>query len=149
MHHQAVAWYAPATAKLHKKALPSVPASQSQAPFVAATASRPTGEGNTFLCKIASAGAGRVSRRRLPGRIRALAPSAVRPMCRPAPGHWSVRLRAVVAVSGLSAGHHVLAPAHPCASPLRGISTARVPIRPPRGLPQARAALRACLLLKT
>jgi len=36
-------WCTPATAKLHKAALPAVPASQSQAPFVAATAARPVG----------------------------------------------------------------------------------------------------------
>ncbi len=36
-------WHTPATAKLHKAALPSVSASQSQAPFVAATAARPVG----------------------------------------------------------------------------------------------------------
>jgi hypothetical protein len=58
--HKAVAWYAwqlwcsPATAKLHKAALPSVPASQSQAPFVAATASRPLGEGNRLYAKLPS-----------------------------------------------------------------------------------------------
>jgi len=44
-----------------------------------------------------------------------------------------VRLRAVVAVSGLPGGYHVVAPAHPCASPLRGISTARVARPPPKG----------------
>lgn len=72
-----------------------------------------------------------------PRSLCALAPSPERPMGRPAPGHWSVRLRAVVAVSGLSAGHHVLAPAHPCASPLRGISTARVAHPPPKGAPSS------------
>jgi hypothetical protein len=36
-------WHTPATAKLHKAALLSVSASQSQAPFVAATAARPSG----------------------------------------------------------------------------------------------------------
>jgi len=84
-HHQAVALYTPATAKLHKKALPSVSASQSQAPFVAATASRPTGEGNTFYAKLRPLGPVASRRRRHPGRLRALAPSPVRPMCRPAP----------------------------------------------------------------
>ncbi len=62
--HEAVAWYAwqlwhtPAATKLHNAALPSVSASQSRAPFVAATASRPSGEGNGPLCKIAFAGYG-------------------------------------------------------------------------------------------
>jgi hypothetical protein len=51
-------WCSPAAAKLHNAALPSVSASQSQAPFVAATASRPSGEGNGPLCKIAFAGYG-------------------------------------------------------------------------------------------
>ncbi len=54
-------WRSPATAKLHNAALPSVSASQSQAPFVAVTASRPSGEGNGPLCKIAFAGVGRTA----------------------------------------------------------------------------------------
>ena len=60
--HQAVAWRArqlwhtPAAAKLHNDPLPSVPASQSQAPFVAATASRPSGEGNRRYAKLSSLG---------------------------------------------------------------------------------------------
>ena len=45
-------WHTPATAKLHKAALPSVPVSQSQAPFVAPTASRPLGEGNRLYAKL-------------------------------------------------------------------------------------------------
>jgi hypothetical protein len=53
-NHEAVAWHTPATAKLHKAALPSVSASQSQAPFVAATASRPLGEGNRLYAKLPS-----------------------------------------------------------------------------------------------
>ena len=41
-----------ATAKLHNAALHSVSASQSQAPFVVATASRPTGESNRRYAKL-------------------------------------------------------------------------------------------------
>ena len=75
--HQAVAWcawqlwFSPATAKLHNAALPSVPASQSQAPFVAATASRPSGEGNRRYAKLPSLGTV-AQPSALPGRIRAL-----------------------------------------------------------------------------
>ncbi len=47
-------WYSPAAAKLHNAALPSVSTSQSQAPFVAATASRPSGEGNRLYAKLPS-----------------------------------------------------------------------------------------------
>ena len=45
-------WRTPATAKLHNAALLSVSASQSQAPFVAATASRPSGESNRRYAKL-------------------------------------------------------------------------------------------------
>jgi hypothetical protein len=45
-------WCSTASAKLHNAALHSVSASQSQAPFVAATASRPTGESNRRYAKL-------------------------------------------------------------------------------------------------
>jgi hypothetical protein len=75
--HEAVAWYAwqlwhsPATAKLHNAALPSVSASQSQAPFVSVTASRPSGEGNRLYAKLPSLDAV-AQPSALPGRFRAL-----------------------------------------------------------------------------
>lgn len=103
------------------------------------TASRPFGFTKQALCKVAFAGGGRAA----VGASRSLA----RPTRR--------RLRALVVVvavwhqSGAARGvlgqwpaasHGVCAPAHPCASPLRGISPARWSARPPPvGAPSARA----------
>jgi len=108
---------------LHNAALPSVPASQSQAPFVAATASRPPGEGNKRYAKwpslgsVASAGGA--------------SPVALRPgafACAPYGSASTWALVSALPRSGASqrpvGGHHVLAPAHPCAG---------CPIRPPQG----------------
>ncbi len=56
-----------------------------------------------------------------------------------APWHWSGAARGV-AGQWPAASHVVCAPAHPCASPLRGISPARWSARPPPvGAPSARA----------
>ena len=56
-----------------------------------------------------------------------------------APGHWSGAARCEVG-QWPAASHVVCAPAHPCASPLRGISPARWSARPPpMGAPSARA----------
>ena len=71
-------WHTPATAKLHKAALPSVSASQSQAPFVAATASRPLGEGNRLYAKLPSLERSH-SRRRFPVVGTPYAPPSARP----------------------------------------------------------------------
>ena len=58
-----------------------------------------------------------------------------------APGHWSGAARCVLG-QWPAASHVVCAPAHPCASPLRGISPARWSARPPPvGAPSARAPL--------
>jgi hypothetical protein len=58
-----------------------------------------------------------------------------------APGHQSGAARCV-AGQWPAASHVVCAPAHPCASPLRGISPARWSARPPPvGAPSARAPL--------
>ena len=58
-----------------------------------------------------------------------------------APWHWSGAARCVVG-QWPAASHVVCAPAHPCASPLRGISPARWSARPPPvGAPSARAPL--------
>ena len=144
--HKAVAWYAwqlwhsPATAKLHNAALLSVSASQSQAPFVAATASRPSGESNRRYAKLPTLERSH-SRRRFPvsscptrRRLRALVVVV-------APGHWSGAARCVLG-QWPAASHVVCAPAHPCASPLLGISPARWSARPPPvGAPSARAPL--------
>ncbi len=92
-------WRSPATAKLHNAALLSVSASQSQAPFVAATASRPLGESNRRYAKLPSLERSH-SRRRFPvsscptrRRLRALVVVV-------APGHQSGAAR-IVMVSGL------------------------------------------------
>ena len=61
---------------------PSVPASQSQAPFVAATASRPSGEGNRLYAK-------------LPSRESVAQPSAL-------PGRWHAHRAAICAPLWLS-----------------------------------------------
>jgi hypothetical protein len=64
-----------------------------------------------------------------------------------APGHWSGAARCVLG-QWPAASHLVCAPAHPCASPLRGISPARWSARPPPvGAPSARAP--AWLLVAT
>jgi len=58
-----------------------------------------------------------------------------------APGHWSGAARCVIG-QWPAASHVVCAPAHPCTSPLRGISPARWSARPPpMGAPSARAPL--------
>ncbi len=57
------------------------------------------------------------------------------------PWHWSGAARCVLG-HWPAASHVVCAPAHPCASPLRGISPARWSARPPpEGAPSARAPL--------
>ena len=92
-------WHTPATAKLHNAALLSVSASQSQAPFVAATAPRPLGESNRRYAKLPSLERSH-SRRRFPvsscptrRRLRALVVGV-------APWHQSGAAR-IVLVSGL------------------------------------------------
>ena len=58
-----------------------------------------------------------------------------------APWHWSGAARCVLG-QWPAASHVVCTPAHPCASPLRGISPARWSARPPPvGAPSARAPL--------
>jgi hypothetical protein len=90
--HEAVAWCAwqlwrsPATAKLHNAALLSVSASQSQAPLVAATASRPSGESNRRYAKLPTLERSH-SRRRFPVACTPYAPPSARPCgCR---GTWA------------------------------------------------------------
>ena len=128
-------WHSPATAKLHNAALLSVSASQSQAPFVAATASRPLGESNRRYAKLPSLERS-YSRRRSPfasrttrRRLRALAVVV-------APGHQSGAAR-IVLVSGLRPVMECVPPPtlvlrRCAASALR----AGLPVRPPWGLPQ-------------
>ena len=107
--------------------------------LVPVTAARPVGLRQQALCKVAFAGVGRTA----VGASRSLA----RPTRRRlrvlvvvvAPGHWSGAARCV-AGQWPAASHVVCAPAHPCASPLRGLSPARWSSRPPTvGAPSARA----------
>ena len=139
--HEAVAWCAwqlwrtPATAKLHKAALPSVPASQSQAPLVAATASRPSGEGNRLYAKLPSLESV-AQPSALPGRWHALRAA----ICAPLWLSWHLgigqALRAVWLVSGLRPVI-LCVPRPPC-----GLAAARLwpcaglPVRP-QGAPSA------------
>jgi hypothetical protein len=145
-YHQAVAWcawqlwHAPAAAKLHNAALPSVPASR--------CAKAPLGAGHRFApCRVKATGFMQNCLRWVRSHSRRRFPVVSRPTRR--------RLRALVAVvspwhqSGAArcvagqwpaAIHVVCAPAHPCASPLRGISSARLSARPPPvGAPSDRA----------
>lgn len=131
-------WRTPATAKLHNAALPSVSASQSQAPFVAATASRPAGEGNRRYAKLPSLERSH-GRRRSPVAAAPYAPPAVRPWGR---GGTVASIRRCARCFGQwpAASHLVCAPAHPpgprrCAA----LAPARRSARPPpKGAPSVR-----------
>ena len=121
---------------LHNAALPSVPASQSQAPFVAATASRPSGEGNKRYAKwpslgsVASAGGA--------------SPVALRPSafaCAPCGSASTWALVSALPRSGASqrpvGRSSRVSPRPPlCFAAARHQHSAGCPIRPPRGLPQ-------------
>lgn len=106
--------------------------------LVPVTASRPSGEGNRRYAKwpslesVAQPSA-------LPGRCTPYAPPSARPCgCRGVVA--SVRRCALCFGQWPAASHLVCAPAHPCASPLRGLSPARWSARPPPvGAPSARA----------
>lgn len=116
--------------------------------LVSVTALRPSGEGNRRYAKwpslesVAQPSA-------LPGRWHALRAA----VCAPLWLSWHLgigqALRAVRSVSGLRPVMWCVPP--PTLVLRRCAASARrgLPFRPPRGLPQARAALRACLLLKT
>ena len=107
--------------------------------LVSPTASRPHGFPKQALCKVAFAGGGRTAvgasrshsrptRRRLRALVVVVALWHQSGAARSVVGHWP------------AASHVVCAPAHPCASPLRGISPARWSARPPPvGAPSARA----------
>ena len=126
----------PPASLLHNAALPSVSASQSQAPFVAATASRPLGEGNRLYAKLPSLGTV-AQPSALPGRWHALRAA----VCAPLWLSWrcgiSQALRALCLVSGLRpvvwcVPRPTLVLRRCAASALR----AGLPVRPPWGLPQ-------------
>ena len=121
MHRQAVAWYAalcgtrplrPPASLLHNAALPSVSASQSQAPFVSGTASRPIGLRQQALCKVAFAGVGRTA----VGAPRSLCSALRAASWLPCGGCGAVALvRHFTQCSGQwPAASHVVCPAHPC-----------------------------------
>ena len=75
------------------------------------------------------------SRRRFPVACAPYAPPSARPCgCR---GTWALVRRCALRFGQWPAASHVVcAPAHPRASPLRGIGPRGLPVRPPRGLPQ-------------
>jgi hypothetical protein len=137
-HHEAVAWYSPATAKLHNAALPSVSASQSQAPFVAATASRPSGEGNRLYAKLPSLGTV-AQPSALPGRWHALCAA----VCAPLWLSWRCgigqALHAVRLVSGLRPVMWCMPRPPLCFAAARHQPCALVCPSAPRGAPSARA----------
>ncbi len=109
--------------------------------LVPPTASRPCGFTKQALCKVAFAGVGRTAvgasrshPRPTRRRLRALVVVV-------ALWHWSGAARCALG-QWPAASHVVCAPAHPCASPLRGFSPARWSARPPPvGAPSARAPL--------
>lgn len=129
-------WRSPATAKLHNAALLSVSASQSQAPFVAATASRPSGESNRRYAKLPSLSTV-AQPSALPGRWHALRAAVCAPLWLSWHRGISQALRAVLLVSGLRPVVWCVPPPtlvlrRCAASALR----AGLPVRPPWGLPQ-------------
>jgi hypothetical protein len=102
---------------------------------VAATASRPSGEGNRLDAKLPSLE--RSPAAYTPRSLRALRAVVCRPCGVLALWHISGASRMVL-VGGFAV-QLVLAPAHPMASPLRGIGPALVCPSAPKGLPQTRA----------
>jgi len=122
-------WPSGATAKLHNAALHSVSTSQSQAPFVAVTASRPAGECNRRYAKLPTLERSPVVS--APRSLRALRAAARRPSGVLALWHWSGAARRVL-VSGFAV-HLVFAPAHPWACLLRSIARAVCPSAPRGG----------------
>ena len=121
----------PPASLLHNAALPSVPASRcAKAALRAGHRFAPFGLRQQALCKVAFAGVGRTAfgssrslARPTRRRLRALVVVV-------APWHQSGAVRCVVG-QWPAASNCVCAPAHPCASPLRGISPARWSARPP------------------
>ena len=109
--------------------------------FVSSTASAPSRVHKTGLMQSGLRWVRSHSRRRFPVACAPYAPPAVRPFgCRGAVA--SVRRCAHCSGQWPAASHLVCAPAHPRASPLRGISPARWSARPPPvGAPSARAPL--------
>ncbi len=106
--------------------------------LVPVTAARPVGSRQQALCKVAFAGVGRTAvgasrslARPTRRRLRALVVVV-------APWHWSGAARCVLG-QWPAASHVVCAPAHPCASPLRGFGPALVCPSAPTGLPQPSA----------
>jgi hypothetical protein len=146
-HHKAVAWvlwhlwYSPAAAKLHNAPLPSVSASRSQAPLVAATASRPSGEGNRLYAKLPSLGAV-AQPSTLPGRFSApYAPPAGSLVIVVAPWHWSGAKRSA-AGQWPAASQVVCAPPALWASPrFAGIGPCAGCPSAPKGLPHPSASV--------
>lgn len=104
--------------------------------LVSPTASRPHGFPKQALCKVAYARQRARQPSALPGRF---APTRCL-LCALVLGlalGYLVRRFAQCSGQWPTANHLVCAPAHPCASPLRGISTARLAHPPPAGAPSS------------
>jgi hypothetical protein len=121
-------WCATAPAKLHKKALHQVAASQSQAPLVAATADAPCGFMQHFLCKIAYAGPG-LSAVGAPRSVPALRAADCRP-CWCAGVVAYVRRCARVFWSVACGQVSCVCPAHPLGLACFAASARGLPVRP-------------------
>ncbi len=125
-------WCATATANLHNAPFCKMSASQSQAPFVAATASRPAGLQKRRYAKLPTLMRARQPSA-LPGRWRALRAVACRPFGVLAPRHQSGATRMVL-VSGF-AEHHGICPRPPLGLACFAASAARSARPPPEGAP--------------
>ena len=132
----------PPASLLHNAALPSVPASRcAKAPLGAAHRFAPCRVKATGVMQSGLRWSRSHSRRRFPVASAPYAPPSARPCGYR--GTWAlVRRCALCFDQWPTASHLVCAPAHPCASPLRGISPARWSARlPPKGAPSARAPM--------
>lgn len=130
-------WHTPATAKLHNAALLSVSASQSQAPFVAATASRPSGESNRRYVKLPTLERSH-NRRRFPVVGTPYAPPSARPCgcC----GTWALVRRCALCGWSVACGQSCgVCPRPPlCFAAAQHQHSAACPSAP-KGAPSARA----------
>lgn len=130
----------PPASLLHNAALPSVPASRcAKAPLGAGHRCAPYRVKATGVMQSGLRWSRSHSRRRFQVVGTPYAPPSARP-CGYRGGLALVRRCALCYGRWPAASHLVCAPAHPCASPLRGISPARWSARPPpKGAPSARA----------
>jgi hypothetical protein len=114
----------PPASLLHNAALPSVPASRcAKAPLGAGHRSAPCRVKATGVMQSGLRWSRSHSRRRFPVVGTPYAPPSARPCgCR---GTWALVRRCALCAWSVACGQsYVVCPAHPCASPLRGISPA-------------------------